>query len=132
LKPRPISKVVWFARSMMLVQTGLTTCAAAYAREAKRLTGLKEVSAGLLEGSGATTNLFQSDTGAPCAIVVLDLSIPRSLPQLAGLLAHESTHIWQFAKEKMREAEPGREVEAYAVQWLVQEMMTQLYPPRGA
>lgn len=128
VKPQAVNKVAWFALSMMMVRTGFTTNLAAYEKEAKRLTGLKDVGMGLLTGSGATTHLFSSDEGYPCAIVVLDLSKPRSLPQMAAVVAHEATHVWQFAKEKLREDKPGLEIEAYAVQWLVQEIMTELYP----
>lgn len=46
----------------------------------------------------------------------------REVPTMA-LLVHESVHVWQQARMEMREDSPSREFEAYAVQYISQEMM---------
>ena len=45
--------------------------------------------------------------------------------EVAGLLIHESVHIWQEWCEYYGEANPGCEQEAYAIQALSQELMAE-------
>lgn len=49
-----------------------------------------------------------------------------SLMQILGLVTHECVHAWQYTLEAMAEDSPGREVEAYAIQALVQDTMNAL------
>jgi hypothetical protein len=43
--------------------------------------------------------------------------------EIAALLCHEAVHIWQFIKEEIGEREPSAEMEAYAIQHIVGELM---------
>ena len=125
MKASPVKKVVWFARSSLLVIPGLTTDDAAYRREMKRLE--IEHDSYLLHGSGATTHLFKDGRGGDFALVCINPQ-GRTIAEVAALVAHECAHIWQYSKKLMRETSPGEEVEAYAIQWLVLQIMCELYP----
>ena len=43
-------------------------------------------------------------------------------PQVVGLIAHEATHVWQQYADHIGESFPGREQEAYAIQWVTQTL----------
>lgn len=46
-----------------------------------------------------------------------------SLPQLAGIVAHEAVHVCQLLWEAIGEDAPGKEAEAYLVQGMVKEIL---------
>lgn len=50
----------------------------------------------------------------------------RKVPNVnvAALLVHESVHAWQWCRLQMGENAPGHEVEAYAIQWISQFLMS--------
>lgn len=41
---------------------------------------------------------------------------------IAGLLCHEATHVWQAVRKNMAEDEPSKEFEAYAMQAIFQSL----------
>lgn len=75
-------------------------------------------------GANATTHLFYK-LPKKVAIVTMDLvkTAEQSPIVVAGLLVHEAVHIWQFHVHNIREESPGEEQEAYAVQWISQQLM---------
>jgi len=68
------------------------------------------------------------ETGGLVCVVCIDAekAKERSAPQIAALLAHEATHMWQAVCENMGESAPGREIEAYSIQWMTQVMLEHL------
>lgn len=76
----------------------------------------------LNDWSQATAHIFQSDRGL-AAIVCLRDWYGASPIEVAGLIVHESVHIWQEYAESIGERNPGREQEAYAIQAISQELM---------
>ena len=60
------------------------------------------------------------------------ICIPRdsvkkyTLSEVAGLIAHEVMHVWQYIKENIGEDSPGAETEAYFMQNLVAQIMHHL------
>lgn len=71
-------------------------------------------------GANATAHFCDHKGGDKCVVVCM--AIPESVSniQIAGLLVHEATHIWQDACERMNEQNPGDEIEAYSIQTIWQ------------
>ena len=73
----------------------------------------------------ATTHFFDDQRGDSVAVVALGDTTGRSGVEIAGLLVHEAVHIWQAHRESIGETHPGQEQEAYAVQSIAQELMSE-------
>ena len=78
-------------------------------------------------GSSGISGAFAFPAGIPSVAWTLDLSPFSQRPQcqIAGLLVHESVHIWQEWCAYYGESDPGREQEAYAIQSIAQELMAE-------
>ncbi len=77
-------------------------------------------------GADATTHFFEHAEHKLCAIVCLSESCRgRSAVEVAGLLVHEAVHVWQHHARDIGESHPGDEQEAYAIQHIAQELMTE-------
>ena len=72
----------------------------------------------------ATTHFFETKDGGLCAIVCMR-DTDRTGIQKAALIVHEAVHIWQAAKRDLGERGPSDEFEAYAIQAISQELMTE-------
>ena len=73
----------------------------------------------------ATAHFFDNQCDGGVAVVALGDTTGRSSVEIAGLLVHEAVHIWQAHRESIGETHPGREQEAYAVQSIAQELMSE-------
>lgn len=74
--------------------------------------------------SGAQLDTFTHPKEDDIICVVSMTHDPEREPiVLAGLLIHEATHIWQRWLDHVGEKDHGREAEAYAIQWLSQQLM---------
>ena len=73
----------------------------------------------------ATAHFFDNQSGDSVAVVALGDTTGRSGVEIAGLLVHEAVHIWQTHRENIGETRPGQEQEAYAVQCIAQELMSE-------
>lgn len=88
-------------------------------------------------GAQACTHYFDHENGDKSVIVTIDAKdfMGRKLWQVAGLLAHEATHVMQYAKMAMRERVGGVEFEAYVVhgvtQWMFELFATSKIKLRG-
>lgn len=98
---------------------GFTTSKKAFAKEMERL-GVDPVPPFFgAAHANATVHYLEKD-GCPTMIVTMVKPGKRSTEQVAGLLAHEATHVVQELWAQLGEREPGREAEAYLVQMIVQ------------
>lgn len=71
----------------------------------------------------ATLHSFvHKDKNVAC-IVCIPHDPERCTIQIAGLLVHEATHIWQWHCEHIKETYPAKEQEAYAIQSISQGLM---------
>lgn len=80
----------------------------------------------------ATVHFLPCENTNKCAIVCLKHNHSKTGVQICGLLVHEAMHIWRRIREELGEHEPSAEMEAYAMQWISQELMQaylgSLYP----
>lgn len=76
----------------------------------------------------ATLHTFDapSFSGLTCIITMEKQPRKKAVEQIAGLLAHEATHVAQLLWEYIGEDRPGKEAEAYLVQSVTQFCMQQL------
>lgn len=73
----------------------------------------------------ATTHTFEKDDTLTC-IVCLDFNETKKLPldSIIGVLAHEATHIKQKLCESIGERTPSAEFEAYTIQCITQQLVS--------
>jgi len=73
----------------------------------------------------ATAHHLSTSDGKAASIVCIKANRDRPGIEVAGLLIHEAVHIWQRYCEWYGETNPGSEQEAYAIQSISQELMTE-------
>ena len=78
--------------------------------------------------AGATTNFYETsvckDVEFPTALVCMRGYEKHEPIVVAGLLVHEAVHIWQaHARHIGSFNDHGDEEEAYAIQWIAQQLM---------
>jgi hypothetical protein len=76
----------------------------------------------LNKGAVGTTHSFIGE--ALVCLVCVDIKPKTNPVSVIGLLAHEATHVCQSYFDWMGEEHPGREQEAYAMQAVVEELIT--------
>lgn len=98
-------------------------------RDTLRAQGLDELEfgkSGLGDKGGATVSFYKCPKGQRLAIVCLGKGYEKlTIPQLYGILVHESVHIWQAIRDSMEENEPSMEFEAYSIQRISQNLIQQ-------
>ena len=75
------------------------------------------------ESDGRTTTFQNSVSKGRVIIVSLNRFESRTPIEVAGLLIHESVHVWQEIREAMKERTPGAEHEAYTVAFIAQRFL---------
>ena len=70
----------------------------------------------------ATLHTWKGRNGLACVVCLRPPAKGISIEQIAGLLAHEATHVWQYYREWIGENEPSKEFEAYSVQAITQRL----------
>lgn len=93
-------------------------------RELKRLHVPQPWPSFVNKDAHATVHFIDSPKLASVAVVCIDPS--NVLPDpivLAGLLVHESVHIFQHICADIGESDPSKEFEAYSIQWISQQLM---------
>lgn len=76
------------------------------------------------QGKDATTNFLKNKKGNTVAIVLL-YDHSEDLTSTLALIVHEAVHIWQEIKQILGEHDPSKEFEAYSIQAISQELMTE-------
>jgi hypothetical protein len=74
--------------------------------------------------SHATAHHFDGPQGLSVVICIRDWQ-GRDPVEVAGLLIHEAVHAWQGYAEHIGERDPGIEQEAYAIQSIAQELLSE-------
>lgn len=75
--------------------------------------------------AGATAHKLDHPDGNRCVIVALREEADARPLEVAGLLVHEAVHVVQDYFAHIGEANPGEEQQAYAIQGVAQELMTE-------
>lgn len=76
-----------------------------------------------------TTSLMQVLNGGPPVAVVTVLD--RSPQEAVELLAHEAMHVWRDIRKQVGEGKPSSELEAYAIQNILHNLMDAYRKTRG-
>ena len=73
----------------------------------------------------ATAHYLENSKGQLTCIVCLGDCSGRTAVEIAGLLIHESVHVWQRYCDYIGEVEPGMEQEAYGIQSIAQTLLAE-------
>jgi hypothetical protein len=74
-------------------------------------------------GKNATCHYYNSSKLGRIVIVCFRAEPGLKAAEIYGLLIHEAVHVWQEHKEWIGETNPGREIEAYSIQSISQELI---------
>lgn len=109
-------RIVWIDRGWQPVSIGFCPSKKAWRREMRRI-GQSEP---YPKNAGRAS--FYRHKGSAGAIVTLGDHVEgaHSRVEIAGVLAHEATHVWQHIREEIGEEKPSSEFEAYSVQAIFQ------------
>lgn len=78
----------------------------------------------VLEDKDASVHFLRN--GRKSIRIVCLQDIPEMpLPSVYALLVHEAVHIWQDLCKDLNESDPGREIEAYSIQHLSQQLINE-------
>lgn len=112
-------RVVWIDRGWQPVEIGFCPSETAWKREMKA----KGWPGTPYPENDASATHFTHD-GQFLVLVALAEDVEKRFSRvvIAGLLAHEATHVWQHVRRQMQEAEPSIEFEAYAIQAIFQSL----------
>lgn len=111
------------------VHVGVAVDQQSYARELKRLGMVAPaLHAYVSRGAAATTTLLDNDEDTPILIIGLNFEKIIHLDQLVGVIAHELAHVWQYVLDIIGEAKASEELEAYYLQYWMQQIITIVYP----
>lgn len=124
MSKRRLDEVIWCNRGWQPVYFGFCPSEGAWKREMKKFG--KPLSSEVYPTTDARCTLFTSKKGNHCAIVTINPASKKNptFIEVAGLMVHEATHIWQAIREAIGEKEPSHEFEAYSMQAIVQELLS--------
>ena len=78
----------------------------------------------VMPNAHAATHFFEQD-GVWASVVCINDWQGRKLSTIAGVLIHEAVHVWQRHALSIGEINPGAEQEAYAIQYIAQELISE-------
>lgn len=68
---------------------------------------------------------FYEKSDFKVAVVAIEINTDKDINQVNALLVHEAVHIWQKIKEELGEENPSVEFEAYSIQRIALELMSE-------
>lgn len=111
--------VVWINRGWQTAYIGFCPSATAWKRAMKRLGCPNEP----YPQSAGRCSTFEKKGGIGGLTIIVSLGPAAEHAndtEIAGLIVHEATHVWQFVREHMGEKHPSVEFEAYSMQAIFQ------------
>lgn len=122
-------KVNWLLRGAMppLPYMSLICDEPTFHKELKRLNIKEYVSPLKTKTANATVHHLTNKKGEDTLIVFIPKKdiLEKSLPVLCGLLVHEAMHIWRKYRKRLGEDNPSSEFEAYCVQRISQNLISE-------
>lgn len=118
-------KVIWCHAGWFPYQYGFCPSEKAWRELAKA----SKRDLGAYPETAAMTTLFQN-TKTKKRIAVVTVAV-RSPQDTVNLLAHEAMHVWRDVRESIGEEHPSSEFEAYAMQNIIDELLTAYQKTRG-
>ena len=119
-------KVSWLDRRIAAPGPFLALCLSPQEfAQAMRDCSSEQVPEWVTSGKGATMHTLGNHEGKLVCVVCISGWEGRDPCEVAGLLIHESVHVWQAYCREIGEREPGDEQEAYGIQSIAQELMTE-------
>ena len=120
----------WLSRELLVAPVYFTLCIneKQFAKTLKHLGIKKEESPDFVLNwhSDATAHYFENaKTKQVSCVVCLRNFEGRDKVEIIGLLTHEAVHIWQQIKLYLGEKEPSAEFEAYSIQHLVMQLVSE-------
>ena len=121
-----MAKIKWLDRRIARPGPYLTLCISESEFDsALRHCKVKDRPKWVNDNADATAHHLINETGDTVVVICIRDTLNRTPVEIAGLLVHESVHVWQAYCEMIGETSPGREQEAYAIQTISQELMTE-------
>ena len=120
-------KARWLDRRIAAPGPYLTLCTS----EPEYLSALNDIGAHPVDDwiktdhADATVHFAENTDGGLAAIVCVRVAKDRTAIEVAGLLVHESVHVWQRYCERIGERSPAAEQEAYGIQSIAQELLAE-------
>lgn len=120
-------KTKWLNRQIAPSLPYLTLCLSQeeFDRVLKYIKYTKEKLPFVTDGYDAKVYHLNHEDGDKICVVCMKIDKTKSVVQHISLLVHESMHIWREYKESINENYPAAEQEAYAVQFISQELITE-------
>lgn len=122
-----MSRVRYFDVGQWPIYVGFVNDEAAFKREMKRIKAGDVNFAASNHADASTISMIDED-GVLCVFVTLGSIKGKTFAQIAGLIAHEATHVAQSLWEHIGETNPSRETEAYFIQFVTQSCLECLDP----
>ncbi len=129
-----MKKIKWLSRNchVLAVQFALCLSEKDFKVELARLKIKEDVQFMKNWHSSATAHYIeQKEKQNALVIVCMGEALDKPLDEVIGLLAHEAAHIWQYHKELIGEENPSKEFEAYAIQSIVQHLVSSYFEMTG-
>lgn len=113
-----MKSVEWYDLGPFHLSLGVALGKKAYLKEYKRLTSEDKDEGATFDAYAFVTDLVDPD-GNHSSLVYFNEKLLGELPEnLAGVCAHEAMHVAQNKWRRWGEREPGREAEAYLLQFI--------------
>lgn len=128
-----LNRTIWCDRGFLPLYYGFCPSATAWRYDMRKL----EVDdpPPYPESDGHTWYFYNRTTGKGAAIVTiadkLDAMGRKDPEAMIGLIVHETMHVWRHQRELIGEDKPSSEFEAYAMQFMVQQLYRAYCRTRG-
>lgn len=121
-----MARTVWYEAGWFPYLYGFVPDERAWKRSLSKMAGRAPA---YPDSAGCTSFFKQIGVGTPVAVVTV---LPRPPRETIELLAHEGMHVWRDIRQAMGEHEPSSELEAYAIQNILSNLMIAYEKTRGS